>query len=305
MTLINLEKIIIDNLKDKNNSFKRVFHGRGDFYGDYSFLTVDSIDDILYVCFFEQINQDLENNLLKIFYKIFEEFNFSTLILQRRYLPKSPCEVLKGKLKEENYLVEDNLKYQINFNNRNIGIFCDMQIGREYVKSCVKNKKVLNLFSYTCAFSVAAHCGGASKIVNVDMSKSALSQGRANHHLNNQDTKIVQFMPYNILKSWSRIKKAGPYDFIIIDPPSFQKGSFAASKDYEKIIKKLKELASQDCEILSCLNAPELDSSFIKNLFLEHANEFEFVKNLENPHTYPSKNKEKALKNMIFKRIKT
>ena len=66
-------------------------------------------------------------------------------------------------------------------------------------------------------------------------------------------------MPYDILKSWSRIKKRSPYDIIIIDPPSFQKGSFAATKDYEKIIKNLMILANENCVVLSCLNAPELD----------------------------------------------
>lgn len=134
------------------------------------------------------------------------------------------------------------------------------------------------------------------------MSKGALNTGRENHRTNNLDTKNVKFLPYNILKSWSRIKKYAPYDIIIIDPPSFQKGSFAASKDYEKIIRRLKELASEDCIVLSCLNAPELDTTFIKNLFEENASEFEFVKRLDNLDTFPSNNEEKSLKNMIFKR---
>ena len=177
-----------------------------------------------------------------------------------------------------------------------------MKIGREFIQNICKDKNILNLFSYTCAFSVAAISAGASKVVNVDMSKSALTIGRENHRINNLDTKKVKFMPYDILKSWSRIKKEGPYDIIIIDPPSFQKGSFAATRDYEKIIKRLDELAAQKCVILSCLNAPELDTNFIKNIFSEFASNFCFEKRLENLDTFPAIDDEKALKNLVFKR---
>ncbi len=177
-----------------------------------------------------------------------------------------------------------------------------MKIGREYIKSISKEKNILNLFSYTCAFSVSAIEGGARQVVNVDMAKGALSTGRKNHHLNNHDTKKVKFLPYNILKSWSRIKKDAPYDVIIIDPPSFQKGSFAVTADYVKIVKRLEQLASKNCIVLSCLNAPELDTSFMKELFEENAPEFKYVKRLENLDTFFTDNEEKTLKNLIFKR---
>jgi len=302
MKVDELETLIKKNLEDKTEEYKRVFHGRGNFYDSFNFLTIDSIDEVLYVCFFEEIDKKLEEEILSLVNKLYEEFLYEVLVLQRRYLQNSPCEVLKGELKDESYAIENSLKYHISFTNKNIGIFPDMKIGREFIRSISKDKKVLNLFSYTCAFSIAAYAGGASKIVNVDMAKGALSLGRRNHHLNKQDTKKVQFMPYNILKSWSRIKKAGPYDIIIIDPPSFQRGSFAASKDYEKIIKKLVDLANENCTVLSCLNAPELDTNFIKDIFTNNANEFEFVKRLDNLNTFPSSNEEKALKNMIFEK---
>jgi 23S rRNA (cytosine1962-C5)-methyltransferase len=195
---------------------------------------------------------------------------------------------------------ENGLKYSINFSNQNIGIFPDMKNGRSFIKEISKDKNVLNLFSYTCAFSVCAISAEAFKVVNVDMAKNALTTGRTNHHLNNLDTKKVKFMPYDILKSWSRIKKEGPYDIIIIDPPSFQKGSFEATKDYEKIIRRLDELAATKCIVLSCLNAPELDSEFIKDKFSEFAPTFKFVKRLDNVAEFVTNNEEKSLKNLVF-----
>ncbi|WP_428023143.1 cysteine-rich CWC family protein [Arcobacter sp.] len=302
MTINELKELILFNLKDNSKEFKRVFHGRGNYYQNFHYLTVDIIDKILFVTLYENIDNSLENELKELLEQVSIQMNIDTLVLQKRYQKENFCEVLKGKLAQNIYAIENNLKYTINFTNQNIGLFPDMKVGREFIASISKDKNILNLFSYTCAFSVVALNSGAKQVVNVDMAKGALSIGRDNHRINNLDTSKVKFLPYNILKSWSRIKKFAPYDIIIIDPPSFQKGSFAASKDYEKIIKRLNELASSDCIVLSCLNAPELDTTFMKDLFSKFASEFEFVKRLENLETFPSNNEEKTLKNMIFKR---
>ncbi len=303
MNSINIEKlkeIIFENLKNKSIDFKRVFHGRGNFYDDFNYLVVDSINDILMATLFEEVDVDIQKEIIKILDEVYATKGFKTLIIQRRYKKDNLYEIVRGKIPENPIAYENGLKYSLNFSNQNIGIFPDMKNGRSFIKEISKDKNVLNLFSYTCAFSVSAISAGASKVVNVDMAKNALTTGRTNHHLNNLDTKKVKFMPYDILKSWSRIKKEGPYDIIIIDPPSLQKGSFEASKDYEKIIRRLNELAASKCTILSCLNAPELDSEFIKQKFLEFAPSFNFVKKVENVEEFVTNNEEKSLKNLIF-----
>ncbi|MFW2604649.1 class I SAM-dependent methyltransferase [Aliarcobacter butzleri] len=300
MKIENLKKLIQNNLENKTFEIKRVFHGRGNFYEDFNYLTVDSLNEILFATFFEESSD--ENEIIKALEDIAKTCNFKTFIVQKKYKKDDLNEAIIGEIPPFYIVVENGLKYKINFFNKNIGIFLDMKIGREYISSICKDKNVLNLFSYTCAFSVVAINAKAKQVVNVDMAKGALTTGRENHHLNNLDTKKVKFMPYDILKSWNRIKKEGPYDIIIIDPPSFQKGSFAATKDYEKIIKKLPELASENCIVLSCLNAPELDSDFIKQKFEEFAPTFKFEKRLENLKEFITNNEEKSLKNLIFKK---
>ena len=303
MNSINIEKlkeIILENLENKSVDFKRVFHGRGNFYDGFHYLIVDSINDILMATFFEEVDENTQKEIIKILDEVYATKGFKTLIIQRRYKKDNLYEIVRGKISENAIAYENCLKYSLNFSNQNIGIFPDMKNGRSFIKVISKDKNVLNLFSYTCAFSVSAISGGALKVVNVDMAKNALTTGRTNHHLNNLDTKKVKFLPYDILKSWNRIKKEGPYDIIVIDPPSFQKGSFEASKDYEKIIRRLNELAAPNCTILSCLNAPELDSDFIKNKFAEFAPSFKFVKRLDNVEEFVTNNEEKSLKNLIF-----
>lgn len=300
MKIENLKKLIQNNLENKTFEIKRVFHGRGNFYEDFNYLTVDSLNEILFATFFEESSD--ENEIIKALKDIANAYNYKTFIVQKKYKKDELNEAIIGEIPPFYIVVENGLKYKINFFNKNIGIFLDMKIGREYISSICKDKNVLNLFSYTCAFSVVAINAKAKQVVNVDMAKGALTTGRENHHLNNLDTKKVKFMPYDILKSWNRIKKEGPYDIIIIDPPSFQKGSFAATKDYEKIIKKLPELASENCIVLSCLNAPEFDSDFIKQKFEEFAPTFKFEKRLENLKEFITNNEEKSLKNLIFKK---
>ena len=303
MTIKDIHHHLQQNSKTLTDEFKRVFHGRGGLYEGWNFLTIDSIDTILSVALYSEMDKSLENELLDMLKKFISSNRHNSIVLQRRYIKGAPSEMIVGELSEDIYVIENGMKLHLNLlSNRNSGYFADMKNGREFIKSIAKGKNVLNLFSYTCAFSVAASLGGAKSVSNIDMSKSALSRGRANHHLNNIDTKGISFHPYNILKSFSRIKKKGPYDIIIIDPPTFQKGSFEATKDYEKIIKKLPQIASDDCVVLACLNSPDLNSEFVIQLLKEWAPSFEFVKRLENVAEFASADEERSLKNLVFKR---
>ena len=301
MTLDKILHHIRANEDELNSEFKRLFHGRGGLYEGWKHLTIDSIDTILSVALY--FEEDNENKLIDMLKEYISLSRHNTIVLQRRYLKGSPSEVIVGELPEALHVEENGMKLKLNLlSNRNSGYFPDMKNGREFIKNNSKDKNVLNLFSYTCAFSVAAKLGGAKTVSNIDMSKGALSTGRANHHLNNIDTKGVSFHSYNILKSFSSIKRKGPYNLIIIDPPTFQRGSFEASKDYRKLIMKLPQIASDDCLLLACLNSPDLDVDFVKNLIKELAPSFSFVNRLKNLPEFASLDETKSLKNLIFKR---
>lgn len=303
MTLSDIQALLKENSKGLTNEFIRLFHGRGGLYDGWKHLTIDSIDTILSVALYSEMDSDLEAEFIEMLKNFITTSRHKTVVVQRRYLKESPSEILVGELEENLFVVEEGMKFKLNLiSNQNSLYFPDMKNGRAFVRENSKNKNVLNLFSYTCTFSVAAKLGGANSVSNIDMSKGALSVGRANHHLNEIGTECVSFLPYNILKSFSRIKKNGPYDLIIIDPPTFQKGSFSAIKDYGKIIKKLPEISSQECTVLACLNSPDLDSEFVINLIKELAPEFKFLKRLENVREFASDNEERSLKNLVFKR---
>jgi len=301
--LVEELKIILEhNSQNLGEEFKRVFHGRGGLYKNFEFLTIDSIDTILNIAFYSQIEQSIEDEFISMIKKFIENTRHETIVLQRRYIPKTTADIVQGDLQNEIYALENGLKIKLDLiSNQNNGYFPDMKNGRKFIQSIAKDKKVLNLFSYTCAFSLSAISAGAKSVVNIDMSKGALTKGRTNQHLNNLDTYNVSFFPYNILKSFSRIKKFSPYDIIIIDPPSFQKGSFEVTKDYNKIIKKLSLIASTKCTVLACLNSPQLTQEFIIDIFKQKAAEFTFIKRLENVDEFKSLDENRSLKNLIFK----
>ena len=304
MNINDIKTHLQHNSKDLNSEFKRLFHGRGGLYEGWNFLSIDSIDTILHVALYLPMEEDLEKELIDMLKGFISTCRHDTIVLQRRYIKGTTSEIIIGEIPESLHVEENGMKLKLNLlSNRNSGYFPDMKNGRAFVKENAKNKSVLNLFSYTCAFSIAAKLGGASSVSNIDMSKGALSTGRENHHLNNIDTRGVSFAPYNILKSFSRIKKKGPYDLIIIDPPTFQRGSFEATKDYRKLIGKLPEIASDNCLLLACLNSPDLDVDFIKDLIKELAPSFKFLYRLENIKEFASLDENRSLKNLVFKRI--
>ncbi|WP_460048806.1 class I SAM-dependent methyltransferase [Sessilibacter sp. MAH2] len=273
----------------------RIFHGRGGTYAGFEHLTIDWHPRLLIISAYKPLDFDLpsidEINVLA------DELSIDTVFYHRRYLTEQAWQCVRGDADADFYAVRDQQRFELSVGRQqNVGFFLDIEPGRHWLEEHGKSKRILNLFAFTCAFSVVGVGVGAAKVVNVDMSRQSLNRGRANHHLNNQDTYNVEFMQEDILKSWGRIRKRGPFDVIIFDPPSFQKGSFVAQRDYRKLIRRIPELASEQCEVLACLNSPELDASFLTDLFSEILPQAELVERLPANPYFPEKDPNQALK---------
>ena len=287
----------------KSLDAKRIFHGRGGCFPGLEWCCIDVFNPIVLVTVFEAPPADFENWLMDCFLATLsqQEAGFTHLVVQHRYLPESPSRWLIGEPLERAVARRGGQQFNIRFNRKNIGYFLDMEPGRQWLEARANGKNVLNLFAYTCAFSVVAKAAGANRVVNVDMSGGALTIGRRNHHLNQLHSDDVRFLDLDILKSWSRIRKPGPYDVIVIDPPSFQKGSFVANKDYQKVIRRIPELASPGADILACLNAPELDVAFLQSIFTENCPDSRFVGRLPWSEDFIDADEQKQLKLLHFK----
>jgi 23S rRNA (cytosine1962-C5)-methyltransferase len=221
-----------------------------------------------------------------------------------QYRSRKGCsfELLRGNSLSKLVAVEHGLLFQIELGrHQNSGLFLDMRNGRDWVRNNALNKKVLNLFAYTCAFSVAALAGGADQVVNFDTSKVALAKGRENHRLNQQNTQQVIFEGVDIFKSFSRIKKHGPYDLLICDPPSYQKGSVDIKRDYKKIVSRIPLFMKKNSLILLCLNSPELGDDFLTELVSVQCPACQFVMKINPPAIFKDAIAGRGLKVHIYR----
>ncbi len=285
----------------------RIFHGRGGLFPHCEHLCLDWFAPVLLLTSFNPLDETELQDAVTAIKQRWQQLSTDelNLVFQFRSGQGTETQLITGGVPEPHIVTENGAQFHIHLlRGQNHGLFLDMANGRQWVREHAEGKKILNLFSYTCAFSIAGMQGGANSVVNIDMAKAALSIGKQNHHLNNL-VGNVSFLSHDIFKSWGKLKKNGPYDMIIADPPSNQKGSFVATKDYVKLLRRLPQLMAKECEILLCLNAPELPESFLKEQVSECVPELNFVERLQNPDVFADVDLNKSLKvlNYQFKKL--
>ncbi|EPH11803.1 class I SAM-dependent rRNA methyltransferase [Facklamia hominis] len=190
------------------------------------------------------------------------------------------------------------------------GIFLDQRSVRQFVKEQAQGLKVLNLFSYTGAFSVAAAVGQAEKTVSVDIANRSLEWTRENFCLNqleaSNDTNEIRVMDVFDYIAYAK-KHNLLYDFVICDPPSFarsKKRHFSVDKDYFALAQDLFEITRPGgiC-LLSTNNASLMLETFRQQMTLAGANKkAQLIQQFELPEDFPtSSDPESAyLKVLVF-----
>lgn len=293
---------IIQHIKFSGNDPQRLFHGRGRLHADLEAVNVDWLCPVLLITLYDEIEGDWLDDLIKALVDV-SPAEMQSIVVQRRYLKPAVFETLYGEDVARFSISEQGVLYQLDFNaGMHSGLFLDMAEARQRVRAQAMGKKVLNLFSYTCAFSVAALAGGAESVVNMDLSRPSLNRGRESHRLNHHDMSRVVFHGHDIFKSWGKLKRLGPFDLVIVDPPSFQKGSFELAKDYPRVARQLPALLAEGGTVLACLNDPDKTPEYLKGLFAEHCPELEFKERLANPKAFTDKDEQRSLKVLYFQR---
>ncbi|GAB6042779.1 class I SAM-dependent methyltransferase [Endothiovibrio diazotrophicus] len=280
---------------------RRLFHGRGHAYPGLEHINVDWLPPVALITLYREEARERVAELADALLARLPACR--SVQVQYRCRHKAPVERLRGEVIEEFVVEEDGLKYAIRLGpTQNSGLFLDMRSGRRWVRENAAGKRVLNLFAYTCAFSVAAIAGDAAGVVNFDLSKAALARGRENHRLNGHDLGRVRFEGVDILKSFSRIRKHGPYDLLICDPPRLQRGSVDIRRDYPKILRRLAHFMASQSRLLLCLNAPDLDDAFLLDTMATECPDYRIVERLPTPEIFREAMPERGLKVMSFKR---
>lgn len=279
----------------------RLFHGRGRLIEDYRHINIDWFAPVVFITLYQGASDEELAAIVACINRIRPDL---CIVAQHRYQDDAPKQCLQGELPEQVFAQEGEMRFLLELaKNQNLGYFPDMKPGREWLATQAENKKVLNLFAYTCALSVAALAHGADEVVNVDMAKGPLQIGQRNHDFNRplfRPESKARFWPFDILRSWRKLQDAGPFDIILLDPPSKQGKSFNAQRDYAKLVARLPRMLNDEAYVLACLNAPYLGSDFILDCFAG-LEEFSFEQRLANRSDMPEKNNEANLKLMLFK----
>ena len=297
----------------------RIFHGRGGRYPGEEHWVLDAYPPVLVLTSFAPVT----------------DAQLATIgdALQRRWAQIAPggvplnwvfqqrgeaargagadaTRLMSGSVPDPQVVTEGATRYGVHvLRGQNHGLFLDMAEGRCWVREQVaghaarapgRGPKVLNLFAYTCAFSVVAMQAGAAQVVNVDMSRGALAAGQQNHRLNGIASG-ASFLAHDIFSSWGKLTRSGPYDLVIVDPPSYQKGSFVAIKDYPRLMRRLPDLLAPGGHALLCLNAPELGPAFLDDAMREQAPGLQRVGRLPNPPVFADRDEARSLKVIVYR----
>ncbi len=277
---------------------RRLLHGRGHTYPGFEQVTVDAFAPYLLVGLFRDAARLDDGAVRQMVDALAEAFpDVTGIAVQRRDGRNTRSEVLYGSVPELIHAEEQELKYEVRpLANQNVGLFLDIAPLRKILADGCEGKNVLNLFAFTCSLSVAALAGGARQVVNNDMSRSALDIGKANHEANNQDLRAVRMLPHNLFKSWWKVRQLGPYDIVIIDPPTNQRGSFVAEKHYGQIFKRLSEFTVPGSRVYACLNSPFHNAEFLPGLASRWAPQASLVQRLQGSDDFPDVDPDRALK---------
>ena len=290
-----LQQLLAAFFAERRPEARRIFHGRGLCYPGQESLCLDWYPPLVLISCYEP--QSFIDELADTILSLDSLRQVESIVWQARYQREAPAQALHGDLPERLEVAENGLRFEVHPGRRqNAGLFLDMRPLRSWLQENSTGKNVLNLFAYTCSLSVAAMAGAATGVTNVDMSKTSIAWGERNHALNGQDLRRVRSIPHNLFKSWGRIAQFGRYDLVIIDPPTRQRGSFDAEKDYGAVIKKLPKLCTPGAGVIAALNSPFLTSEFLIGKFRELLPASRYLENLSVAPEFRDKYPEKGLK---------
>lgn len=277
----------------------RLFHGRGHCYPGFEDLTVDLFSSFALVACFADDTAGAKVLAAQIAEALPQ---LQGVCVQVRKGRRILTENVVKEVPESVVVTEGGLRFLVRpHRNQNVGLFLDMAPARQWLQTRCRGQRVLNLFAYTCTFSVAAIAGGATLVVNNDMSRSALEWGKENHQLNTHDLRNVRMLPHDLFKSWAKIRQFGPYDKVVIDPPTNQRGSFNAEKQYGQILRRLGGFCARNTEVVACLNSPFLNTDFLIQQMARWCPACRFIESLPAAEDFPDRYPDRGLKVAVFR----
>ncbi|WP_082859432.1 class I SAM-dependent methyltransferase [Microbulbifer sp. Q7] len=280
---------------------RRLFHGRGNSYPGFERVCVDGYHPAILVTLFEAYEG--EDVLAQQLWALVQPFGYSGLAVQRRYQPRAPIQWEWGEPVEAPLARRGPLKFPLTFERQNVGFFLDIEPGRAWLERQVRalveqgeDFKLLNLFAFTCAFSVVARAAGAPEVLNIDLNKGVLKRGQANHQYNRLPLKAIRFVARDALRDFKRYDRSGPFRLAVVDPPTRQRGAFEVDSNYAKLLEKLPACLAGEADLLLVLNSPAHSEAYFRELISAADPGYSVVERLPQNPDFPDSDPDAALK---------
>ena len=236
----------------------RLFNQEGDGFGG---LTVDLYGDYAVFSWYNSYVYQIRQTISEAFRQVFPEVLGTYEKIRFKGLDYESAHVYGQEAPDFFTVLENGVLYQVFMNDGLMtGIFLDQhEVRGSLVDGLAMGKSLLNMFSYTAAFSVAAAMGGASHTTSVDLAKRSRELSQAHFQANGISTDDHRFIVMDVFEYFKYAKRKGlTYDVIVLDPPSFarnKKQTFSVAKDYHKLISQSLEILNPGGIIIASTNA--------------------------------------------------
>ena len=244
--------------QDESTTAFRLFNQEGDGFGG---LTVDLYGDYTVFSWYNSYVYQIRKVISEAFRQVFPEVLGTYEKIRFKGLDYESAHVYGQEAPDFFTVLENGVLYQVFMNDGLMtGIFLDQhEVRGSLVDGLAMGKSLLNMFSYTAAFSVAAAMGGASQTTSVDLAKRSRELSQAHFQANGLSTDDHRFIVMDVFEYFKYAKRKGlTYDVIVLDPPSFarnKKQTFSVTKDYHKLISQSLEILNPRGIIIASTNA--------------------------------------------------
>ncbi len=244
--------------QDELTTAFRLFNQEGDGFGG---LTVDLYGDYAVFSWYNSYVYQIRKVISEAFRQVFPEILGAYEKIRFKGLDYESAHVYGQEAPDFFTVLENGVLYQVFMNDGLMtGIFLDQhEVRGSLVDGLAMGKSLLNMFSYTAAFSVAAAMGGASQTTSVDLAKRSRELSQAHFQANGISTDDHRFIVMDVFEYFKYAKRKDlTYDVIVLDPPSFarnKKQTFSVAKDYHKLISQSLEILNPGGIIIASTNA--------------------------------------------------
>ena len=281
--------------KSSDTTAFRVVNGEGDGLGG---LIIDYYDGYYVVSWYSEGIYTFRDEIIAALQKV---ANFKGIYEKKRFDTKGKYiegdDFVAGERGEFPLIVKENgVNFAVYLNDgAMVGVFLDQRNVRKQIRDkYAKGRTVLNMFSYTGAFSVFAALGGASKTTSVDLANRSLSKTIEQFSVNEVDYEAQDIIVEDVFLYFKyAAKKKMKFDMVVLDPPSFarsKKYTFSAAKDYKNLLKETIAITENNGIIVASTNCSAFDmkkfKGFIDTAFKEMNGKYKILEEHSLPEDF-------------------